>query len=135
MIYSGNVAYITEMAKIIVPLGRIASITESSKDQNRDALKTKNVSFSWEFIFIRSMIKTPYMIARHHLLNVVARAVDSREMSATISQNLGIIIAQNLRHAHQLIESARTVGKIALSVFRCYVHLRVTIPAPTCRSY
>lgn len=117
MILSGNDAYITQMANFIAPFGKIASITETSKAQNWDALKTKSVSFSWEFMFTRSMFKTPDMIVQHYLLNEVARAVDLGVLRTTLSQNLGIINAENLRYAHQLIESGRTVGKIALSGF------------------
>lgn len=117
MILSGNDAYITQMANFIAPFGKIASITETSKPQNWDALKTKSVSFSWEFMFTRPMFKTPDMIAQHYLLNEVAMAVDSGVLRTTLTQNLGIINAANLRHAHQLIESGRTVGKIALSGF------------------
>ena len=68
-------------------------------------------------MFTRSMFETADMIAQHHLLNSVADLIDQGVIKTTVGHHLGKINAENLRHAHQLIESETVKGKIVLEGF------------------
>lgn len=57
------------------------------------------------------------MIEQHKLLGHVAELVDAEIIRTTLSEVLVIINADNLKKAHQLIESNRTRGKLVLSGF------------------
>lgn len=104
-------------ADIVAPQGTICSIVENSAPLDIGVLKTKSVGFVWEFMFTRSMYRTPDMIAQSQLLNEIARLVDSRIIQSTVSQVLTPINAANLRHAHALLEAGHVIGKIVLKDF------------------
>jgi len=55
-------------------------------------------------------------IARESL-DEVAALVDSGVLKTTMIQNLGRIDAANLKRAHALLESGRTIGKVVLEGF------------------
>jgi NADPH2:quinone reductase len=57
------------------------------------------------------------MIVQHQILNEAADLIDSNVLRTTLAKPLGVINAANLRKAHQLIESGRTIGKIVLEGF------------------
>ncbi|ETT66741.1 alginate lyase [Paenibacillus sp. FSL H8-457] len=80
-------------------------------------LKNKSATFVWEFMFTRSTYQTADMIEQHKLLNEVARLVGQGIIRTTIAQKLEPINAENLRKAHVLLETGRTVGKIVLQHF------------------
>ncbi len=101
-------------AHIVKPQGAICTIVENTKPVPVELLKAKSASFHWEFMFTRSMFGTPDMIEQHRLLGEVARLVDAGTLRTTVGQHLGTINAQNVRHAHQLLEAGRAIGKIVL---------------------
>ncbi|MGN7358966.1 zinc-binding alcohol dehydrogenase family protein [Paenibacillus sp. SAF-054] len=105
------------MAEAIAPQGKICSIVETDELLNLTLLKNKSATFVWEFMFTRSMYQTADMIEQHNLLNEVARLVDQGVVRTTVAQKLGAINAENLRKAHVLLETGRTVGKIVLEQF------------------
>ncbi len=80
-------------------------------------LKPKSISFHWEFMFTRSRYETPDMSEQGRLLNEVAALVDAGRIVTTVQTNLGAINAANMKRAHALVESGRTIGKIVLSGF------------------
>jgi hypothetical protein len=49
------------MADMIRPQGCIVSIVENAKPLDLNLLKSKSVTFVWEFMFTRSMYQTPDM--------------------------------------------------------------------------
>lgn len=104
-------------ADIVAPQGKIACIDDPTGPLDIVSLKRKSVSFHWELMFTRSLFQTPDMIAQHRLLDEVADLVDAGLITSTVNRNLGPINAANLREAHALIESGRSVGKIVLSGF------------------
>ena len=57
------------------------------------------------------------MDAQHRLLNALADLVDQGAIRSTVQAKLGPICAANLRKAHQLLESGKSVGKIVLEGF------------------
>lgn len=77
-------------------------------------LKSKSVSFAWEFMFTKAMFKTPDRIEQHHILNEVARLVDEGEFISTQNQILSPICADTLRQAHAQLEQGKTIGKLVI---------------------
>jgi NADPH:quinone reductase-like Zn-dependent oxidoreductase len=57
------------------------------------------------------------MAEQGRLLNEVADLVDMGLIRSTANANFGSINADNLKRAHVLVESGKTIGKIVLSEF------------------
>jgi NADPH2:quinone reductase len=109
--------YFSAMANLIAPHGHICATVESSASLPMNELRAKSVSFSWEGMFTRSLYSTHDMIEQHHILNRIAALIDTGAVRTTLQQVLGIINANNLRQAHMMLETRRSIGKIVLSGF------------------
>lgn len=105
------------MAEIIAPMGRICLIDDFPEGFDILAFKMKVVSLHWEFMFSRPMFQTPDMIEQHKLLTHVAEMIDGGKIRTTLDTVLGPITSENLRKAHEIIESNRARGKIVLEGF------------------
>ncbi|BCG57267.1 zinc-binding alcohol dehydrogenase family protein [Paenibacillus sp. URB8-2] len=105
------------MSEAIAPQGKICSIVETDEPLDLDLLKNKSAAFVWEFMFTRSLYQTADMVKQHELLNETARLIDSGVIRTTLTDKLEPINAANLRQAHVMIETGRTVGKIVLEHF------------------
>lgn len=104
------------IVEALAPQGKLALIDDP---QSLDALplKKKSISLHWEFMFTRSMFETHDMIEQHHLLTRVASLIDDGTLVSTLGEHYGKINAENLRKAHRLLETGRSVGKIVLEGF------------------
>jgi NADPH2:quinone reductase len=102
------------MVELIKPQGHIASITGSSDPVALNKLKNKSVSFSWELMYTRSMFQTNDMQEQHNILNKIADLLDNGILKTTLNETLTGLTADNLKKAHQLLESGKTIGKIAI---------------------
>ncbi|POP47781.1 zinc-binding alcohol dehydrogenase family protein [Superficieibacter electus] len=100
----------------LAPQGKLALIDDP---QSLDALplKKKSISLHWEFMFTRSMFETHDMIEQHRLLTRVASLIDDGTLVSTLGEHYGKINAENLRKAHRLVETGRSIGKIVLEGF------------------
>lgn len=105
--------HLAEIAKLIAPQGRFLLIDDPGP-LDVSVFKQKSVSTHWEFMFTRSMFGTADLAEQGVLLNEVARLVDAGTLKTTVAENFGIISAENLRRAHNLLESGRAIGKIVL---------------------
>ncbi len=105
-----------QLVDIVAPQGRIGLIDDP---ETLDALplKRKAVSLHWELMFTRSLYTTPDIQRQHEILDQVAGLVDAGTLKTTLGEHYGKISAENLRKAHQLIESGRARGKIVLEGF------------------
>ncbi|GAA0359675.1 zinc-binding alcohol dehydrogenase family protein [Bacillus horti] len=103
------------MATTIAPQGTICSIVETANPVNLGLLKNKSASFVWEFMFTRAMYETEDMIEQHHLLNELAILVDSNKIKSTLTETMSPIHAENLRLAHEKLESGKMIGKLVLT--------------------
>ncbi|SDE07601.1 zinc-binding alcohol dehydrogenase family protein [Paraburkholderia lycopersici] len=117
LIFNDTDANFPAAAQVIKPQGGIATIVENSEPVPVELLKAKSAALHWEFMFTRSMFKTPDMIEQHKLLNEVARLVDAGTLRTTLGEVLGTISAANVRRAHKLLEEGRAIGKLVLSGF------------------
>lgn len=102
------------MAELIKPQGHIASITGSSDPVALHKLKSKSVSFSWELMYTRSMFETDDMQEQHIILNKIADLLDNGTIKSTLNETLTGLTVDNLKKAHELLESGKTIGKIAI---------------------
>lgn len=102
------------VAEIIKPQGHIVSITGSTKPLNLTILKSKSVSFSWELMYTRSMYSTEDMERQHHILNEIANLIDAGTIKTTLTNTLYGLTVENLKQAHQMQESGKTIGKTVI---------------------
>ena len=103
------------MCEAIKPQGCICGIVETAESVDLNALKQKSATFSWEFMFTRSMYHTEDMIEQHKLLTRISEWVDRQMIQSTLTETLSPINAANLRVAHAKVESGRMIGKLVLS--------------------
>lgn len=100
----------------VAPQGKIGLIDDPAAIDVRP-LKRKSASLHWELMFTRSIFTTPDISRQHEILNEVAQLVDAGVIKTTVAENFGTINAANLRRAHALLESGKSIGKIVLSGF------------------
>ncbi len=103
--------------ELIRPQGGIVSIDDTDLPMPMGGMKTKAASLHWEFMFARSMHKTPDMIEQHRLLSHVAKQIDRGEIKTTVSEVLSPINAANMREAHRRVETGQAKGKIVVEGF------------------
>lgn len=106
--------YWETVVDIIKPQGHIVSITGSSEPLNLSLLKTKSVSFSFEFMYTRSMYTTNDMAEQHHILNKISKLLDEGTLKTTLTTVLKGFSVDNLKKAHLMQESGKTIGKTVL---------------------
>ncbi len=107
-------AYWDTMVELIKPQGHIASITGSSDPVALNKLKNKSASFSWELMYTRSMFETDDMQEQHNTLNKIADLLDDGTLKTTLNETLLGLTPENFKKAHELLESGKTIGKIAI---------------------
>ena len=78
------------------------------------SIKPKALSFSWEFMFTRSMFQTDDMAVQHNLLNRVSEMLDKGVLKSTVTRNAGVMTVENLKAAHAAQESGASIGKTVL---------------------
>lgn len=100
--------------ELIKPQGHIVSITGSSDPLDLSLLKTKSVSFSWEFMYTRSMFTTDDIAQQHQILNEVAALIDAGTFKPTLTTTLEGLSVENLKKAHEMQESGKTIGKTVI---------------------
>lgn len=106
--------YWETMADIIKPQGHIVSITGSSEPLNLNIFKTKSVSISWEFMYTRSMFATDDIDRQHEILNEISRLLDDGTLQTTLTTTLEGFTVENLKEAHKMQESGKTIGKTVI---------------------
>jgi NADPH2:quinone reductase len=99
---------------IIKPQGHIVTITGSNEPLNLMLLKNKSVSFSWEFMFTRSMYTTEDIIRQHGILNEIADLVDKGILKSTLKTELKGFSVENFKKAHEMQESGKSIGKTVI---------------------
>ncbi len=102
------------MADIIKPQGHIVSITGSDVPLNLNIFKTKSVSISWEFMYTRSMFTTDDIDRQHQILNEISALLDDGTLQTTLTTTLEGFTVENLKEAHKMQESGKTIGKTVI---------------------
>ena len=106
-----------ELVEVLAPQGKLALIDDLESPLDILKMKRKSISLHWEFMYTRSMFNTWDMEKQHELLCTVATLIDKKIIQTTKCNHYGKINAENLRHAHTLIESHHAMGKIVLEGF------------------
>ena len=104
------------IVELIKPRGHIAMI-DDPQGLDIAAIKLKALSFSWEFMFARSMFRTEDMEVQHELLNRVADLLDDGTLIPTVNTHGGEMGVASLRSALELQESGTAIGKTILHGF------------------
>jgi NADPH:quinone reductase-like Zn-dependent oxidoreductase len=68
-------------------------------------------------MFGRPRFQTANMNEQGLLLTELAHLIDAGVIRSTARTNLGLINAANMKRAHALVESGKTIGKVVLSGF------------------
>lgn len=113
---TGTEQHFASILEFVKPRGHIALIDDPATLDIK-AGKPKALTFSWEFMFTRSMFQTNDMQQQHELLKRVAAMVDEGAIKTTKTKDYGVINAANLKKAHAEQESGRVIGKNVLSGF------------------
>ncbi|MBF0384020.1 MAG: zinc-binding dehydrogenase, partial [Magnetococcales bacterium] len=113
---TGTDGHFNSIIELIKPRGHIAFIDDPTVLDIKSG-KFKALSFSWEFMFTRSMFQTADIEKQHELLNRVAELIDEGKLISTVTNNLGKISTDTLNKAHKLQASGRVIGKNVLDGF------------------
>lgn len=113
--FNNTDVYWSVMAELIRPQGKIVGIVENTGPIELGLLKSKSAAFVWEFMFTRSMYRTPDMAAQGELLNEATALLDAKKLRTTLTETLTPINAANLRQAHARLESGHSIGKLVLT--------------------
>jgi len=65
-------------------------------------------------MFTRPLFATDDMIRQHEILTQVATWIEEHTLETTVTQTLIGMNADNLKEAHRLVESGKTIGKIVV---------------------
>lgn len=123
MNYVDHIAIFNDMrhwdtaVELIRPQGGIVTIDDTNLPMPMAEMKRKAASLHWEFMFARAMFQTPDMIEQHKLLTNVANQIDQGLIRTTLNQVLSPINAENMRKAHELVETGKAKGKIVVETF------------------
>ncbi|RDE19685.1 zinc-binding alcohol dehydrogenase family protein [Motiliproteus coralliicola] len=102
--------------ELIKPRGHVAVIDDPQVLDIKPG-KMKALSFSWEFMFTRSMFQTEDIDKQHQLLSRVSSLIDKAKLVSTVTNNLGKLSVDTLKQAHTHQESGRAIGKQVLEGF------------------
>ncbi len=115
--FVGTDRHAAEVCDVVAPQGHIGVI-EGAAGFDQEALtklRMKCAALHFELMFARPRLQTPDMIRQHELLDEAAGLVEAGKMRTTVQKTLSPINAANLREAHRLVETGRTIGKVVLS--------------------
>ncbi|WOO39930.1 zinc-binding alcohol dehydrogenase family protein [Rubellicoccus peritrichatus] len=113
---NGTEGHFSAIVELIKPRGHIALI-DDPQTLDIASIKPKALSFSWEFMFARSMFQSDDIEKQHELLNRVSELIDDGTLISTVTNNLGVLSVETLKEAHVQQESGRVIGKNVLSGF------------------
>ena len=101
---------------LIKPRGHIALIDDPA-GIDISKIKMKALSYSWEFMFARSIFQTDDMDVQGKLLNRVSEMLDSGKLISTVNKNCGPMNEANLRDALSFQDAGAAIGKTVLGGF------------------
>lgn len=99
---------------LIKPQGKFGSISDPAQPVDLRQLKGKSVSFYWELMFTRPMFQTDDMVRQHEILNTISDLLDKGIIKSTLNTTINGFSSENLKKAHQQLESGKTIGKLVV---------------------
>jgi len=109
-------SYLAVISEVIKPLGKAVGIVSCQKAVAPEVLRAfflKRATFSWEFMFCKSMHGVD-MESQGKLLQEVAMLIDQKVLDHQLSKTLNFWT--DLPEAHRALETGKTIGKIALTL-------------------
>lgn len=106
--------YFNQMSEIIAPFGKINSIVEVKGSVEIGRLFLKCATFSFEFMSAAPEFKIN-MEKQGEILNEIAKLIESGILKNIVTTRLGKISVENLKKAHAIVESGKTIGKVTLA--------------------
>lgn len=104
--------HIHNLAEIITPFGHVTFIQDNGA-LDITSFKLKSITTHWEFMFAKSMFGHNLQ-SQGDILAKVAELVDAKKIKSTLNNDLGKISPDSIRQGHNLLESGKCIGKIAL---------------------
>jgi NADPH2:quinone reductase len=102
--------YLDQLSDIMEPFGTFGLI-DDPKGFDISPLKRKALKVAWEFMFAKSMFDY-HPETQGRILAEVATLIDAGRVRTTLSRTLDGLTTENVRQAHQILESGEAVGKI-----------------------
>lgn len=106
--------YLSTVAKLIKPFGKVGTIVETKAPLEMNLLKNLSVDFFWEYMFT----KTDFQVAlpsQGRILQQVADLVTAGTLQTTLAKELtGGVTAANLTTAHRIVRQGH-FGKVVVS--------------------
>jgi zinc-binding alcohol dehydrogenase family protein len=99
-------------AELSRPFGHIVAIDDEHEDVY--PLKSKSITWHWEFMFARSSHQAGDMDAQGMLLNRATLLLDQGVLRSTVTRRIEGINATTLTEAHRILEGLGAMGKIVL---------------------
>ncbi|GFF99708.1 zinc-type alcohol dehydrogenase-like protein SA1988 [Aspergillus udagawae] len=106
--------YIYALGKICAPFAKVCSIVQAKFDLYGTDFMSKSMTFSWDWLGTSAYHRTNLENYRR-IFGALARYIDEGKLVPNLNKRLKLNLA-GLKEAHQLIESATTMGKLALGV-------------------
>lgn len=100
--------------QLLQPFGEIVAVDDDPGPIG--ALKTKALSFHWEYMFARIIHETPDVAEQGRLLARTAQLVEQGRVRTTLGQRLAGLGPETLAEAHQILRSGTAVGKVSITV-------------------
>lgn len=66
-------------------------------------------------MYSKSFYQTPDMITQHQILEKISQLLDQKIIHSTLTKELSPINVDNLKKAHQLVETNHMIGKVVIS--------------------
>lgn len=107
-------AYLPDIVKFIAPQGHIALI-DDPKTLDIVPLKIKCLSIHWEMMFTRTLFSAADIAQQQAILSQIASLIDQKMIVSTRTETIGKITVDNLKTAHSMLESGKTIGKLVLA--------------------
>jgi len=101
-------------AKIGRPFSEVCAI-DGHPDLNLQPLMRKSITWHWEWMFTRSVFATDDITTQRDLLDRAAEMFESGDLRTTLTTEISGFTVDNLRKAHELVESGRTIGKVVVA--------------------
>lgn len=116
---NGSDDHLESIIELMKPRGHLAIIDDpASLDFVKyPNFKLKALTFSWEFMFARSMFKTDDMDAQYKLLNRVSDLLDKGELTSIVTGNLGTLSVDVVKEAQVKQASGKVFGKVVMEGF------------------
>lgn len=108
--------YFDIMSELISVNGRIVSIVNSKYPLDMSKLFYKKITFSWEFMFAKSMFQTDDLESQHRILNLVSDLIDNKKINHILNSFRGDLSPESLTNGLKDLASGNNVGKTSYSV-------------------